>query len=309
MPLTIGAVDYWNFLAEPVAARRTLIHTPIRIHEATLALQQTGNDPMVGDGTRKTTPRQAFTTASADEVARFTAMAESWWEREGNYAFLHKINPLRIAYIRDHAAGHFGRDPLADKPLKNLTLLDIGCGGGLLSEPMRRLAARVTGIDASETNIAVAGRHARQCGLDIDYRCVLPENLADKGRSFDIVLHMEVIEHVANPQAFLRICSHLVRPGGTMIMSTINRTPKAFALAKVGAEYVLRMVPAGTHDWRKFIKPSELAAGLRPHGVEIIDLAGLTYNPLGGEWALSRDLGVNYLAFAVKGRVSRNPHT
>lgn len=214
---------------------------------------------------------------------------------------MHIINPLRIAYIRDHATSHFGHDPLADKPLKGLTLLDIGCGGGLLSEPMRRLGARVTGIDASEKNIAVASQHARQGGLDIEYRCVLPESLADKGQSFDIVLHMEVIEHVTNPQDFLRICSHLVRPGGTMMMSTINRTLKAFALAKVGAEYLLRQLPAGTHDWRKFVKPSELAAGLRPHGVEIVDLAGLTYSLLGAEWVLSRDLGVNYIAFAVKG--------
>ncbi len=256
---------------------------------------------MIDNGAQKTIPRQAFTTASPDEVARFTALAENWWDGEGALAFLHIINPLRITYIRDHATGHFGHDSLADKPLKNLTLLDIGCGGGLLSEPMRRLGAHVTGIDASEKNIAVANQHARQGGLDIEYRCDLPENLTDQGQSFDIVLHMEVIEHVANPQDFLRVCSNLVKPGGTMMMSTINRTLKAFALAKVGAEYLLRQLPAGTHDWRKFVKPSELAAGLRPHGVEIIDLAGMTYSPRAGDWVLSRDLGVNYIAFAVKG--------
>ena len=239
-------------------------------------------------------------TASAEEVARFDALADSWWDPEGKFRPLHRLNPTRLAYVRDHVAGHFGRDPLKDKPLRGLKLLDIGCGGGLLSEPMRRLGATVTGIDASAEAVHVAGLHAERGALDIDYRCALPEDLAGRGRRFDVVLNMEVVEHVADRAAFLDACCSLIRPQGAMVVSTLNRTFKALALAKVGAEYVMRWLPAGTHDWRKFVKPSELAAGLRAGGVELRDLTGLTYDPLAGEWALGRDLEVNYLAFAVK---------
>ena len=244
-------------------------------------------------------------TASPDEITRFTAMAESWWDPDGEFAPLHRLNPTRIAFIRDHVAGHFGRDPQGRWPLRGLSLLDIGCGGGLLSEPMRRLGARVTGIDAGEENVRIARLHAERGGLEIAYRHILPETLSEQGRCFDVVLNMEVVEHVADVPAFLEACSKLVEPGGVMVVATINRTLKALALAKVGAEYVLRWLPPGTHDWRKFVRPSELARGLGRHGLRLTDLKGVTYRPLGDVWVLSRDPGVNYLAFAIK----ENPTT
>ena len=242
------------------------------------------------------------TTASAEEIARFAAVADSWWEPDGAFRALHRLNPTRIGFIRDRVAGHFWRRVPAEGPLEGLDLLDIGCGGGLLSEPMARLGANVTGIDAGEESVSVARVHARMIGLDIDYRCALPEDLAAGGTSFDVVLNMEVVEHVADLDAFLDACCGLVKPGGVMVISTINRTLKALALAKVGAEYVLRWVPAGTHTWSKFVKPSELDRGLRSGSVHITDLRGMTYGLLSDEWALSRDLDVNYLAFAVKDR-------
>lgn len=241
-------------------------------------------------------------TASPEEVARFTAMAESWWDPKGKFRPLHQINPVRIGYIRDHVCAHLERDPLVNEPLKGLRVLDIGCGGGLLCEPLSRLGAAVTGIDAGDKNIAIARLHAGQGGLAIDYRHVLPENMTTgAGADFDIVLNMEVIEHVADVDAFLKASASLLKPGGIMFLSTLNRTLKALALAKIGAEYILRWLPAGTHDWKKFVKPSELARGLRPHGVTITDLTGMIYKPIGDEWALSPgDLDVNYLAVAVK---------
>ncbi len=242
------------------------------------------------------------TTASPEDVERFTAMAESWWDPRGKFRPLHQINPVRMAYIRDHAALHFDRDPLATEPLAGLRLLDIGCGGGLLCEPLTRLGASVTGIDAGDKNLAVARIHADQSGLDIDYRHVLPEDLATvAGADFDIVLNMEVIEHVADVDVFLRASTALLKPGGIMFLSTINRTLKALALAKIGAEYILRWLPMGTHDWSRFVKPSELGRGLRPHGVNITDLTGMIYRPLADQWVLSpSDLDINYLAVAIK---------
>lgn len=239
-------------------------------------------------------------TADADEVARFTTLAAAWWDPAGQFAPLHKLNPPRIAFVRDHVAARLGRDPLGEKPLRGLRLLDIGCGGGLLAEPMARLGARVTGIDAGRENIETARKHAEAQGLDIDYRCALPEDFAKTAKPFDVVLNMEVVEHVADRSGFLAASARLVKPGGVMAVSTLNRTLKALALAKIGAEYILRWLPAGTHDWRKFVRPSELAAGLRPHGLTITHLKGMTYNPFRDEWVLSRDLDVNYLAFAVK---------
>ncbi len=239
-------------------------------------------------------------TASPDEVARFTAMAEAWWDPTGDFRPLHQLNPVRLEFIRDHLAGHFGRDPMADKPLKGLSVIDIGCGGGLLSEPMARLGAVVTGIDAGERNIAIAKMHAEQSGLDIDYRHQLPEDLSSEQGRYDAVLNMEVVEHVADLDVFLNASAELLKKNGVMVLSTINRTLKALALAKIGAEYILRWLPVGTHDWRKFVRPSELAAGLRPAGVEITELRGMTYNPLGDDWRISRDLGVNYLALGKK---------
>ncbi|MAF94918.1 MAG: bifunctional 3-demethylubiquinol 3-O-methyltransferase/2-polyprenyl-6-hydroxyphenol methylase [Rhodospirillaceae bacterium] len=245
-------------------------------------------------------PKRGASTAEADEIARFAAIAESWWDPAGDFRPLHRLNPARLEFIRDHGARHFGRDPLGPGPFKGLSVLDIGCGGGLLSEPMRRLGAAVTGIDAGQEAIEIAKAHARQSGLDIGYRHRLPEELdAEKGR-FDLVLNMEVVEHVADLGAFLAASAGLVKPGGAMVLSTLNRTLKALALAKIGAEYVLRWLPRGTHDWRKFVRPSELAAGLRSGGVDITGLKGMSYDPIGDEWRLSGDLAVNYLAFAVK---------
>ncbi|MEQ8194138.1 MAG: bifunctional 2-polyprenyl-6-hydroxyphenol methylase/3-demethylubiquinol 3-O-methyltransferase UbiG [Rhodospirillales bacterium] len=238
-------------------------------------------------------------TASPDEIARFSAIADTWWDPHGKFRPLHKINPTRLGFIRDRLTGHFEIDPRAAKPFAGLTLLDIGCGGGLLCEPLCRLGARVTGIDAGEQMVRVAALHAEQGGLDIAYRRTLPEDLAETGAQFDIVLNMEVVEHVADVDLFLRSCSRLVKPGGAMILSTINRTLKSFALAKIGAEYVLRWLPIGTHDWRKFVRPSELAGGLRGAGMDIAALEGMSYNPIADKWSLSRDLDVNYLALAV----------
>ncbi|MBC8269472.1 MAG: bifunctional 2-polyprenyl-6-hydroxyphenol methylase/3-demethylubiquinol 3-O-methyltransferase UbiG [Rhodospirillaceae bacterium] len=239
-------------------------------------------------------------TASPEEVARFTAMAETWWDANGKFRPLHQINPVRIAYIRDFVCPHFNRDPMGTEPFKGLELIDIGCGGGLLCEPMARLGANVSGIDAGDKNIAIASLHAGQGDLDINYRQQLPEDLVKTGKTFDVVLNMEVIEHVADVDAFLAASAALVKPGGVMVLSTLNRTLKAFALAKVGAEYIMRWLPTGTHDWRKFVKPSELARGLRTNGVEVSDIKGMVYHPLQDTWALSNDLDVNYLVSAVK---------
>ena len=240
------------------------------------------------------------TTASPEEVARFTAMAETWWDANGKFRPLHQINPVRIAYIRDFVCAHFNRDPMEKEPFKGLELIDIGCGGGLLCEPMARLGANVSGIDAGDKNIAIASLHAQQGDLDINYRQQLPEELVKSGKTFDVVLNMEVIEHVADVDAFLAASAALVKPGGVMVLSTLNRTLKAFALAKVGAEYIMRWLPTGTHDWRKFVKPSELARGLKTNGVEVSDIQGMVYSPFQDAWSLSKDLDVNYLVSAAK---------
>lgn len=239
-------------------------------------------------------------TASADEIARFSAMADAWWDPKGKFRPLHRLNPVRIGYIKDCVTGHFGRDPRAPHPLKHLELVDIGCGGGLLAEPMARLGASVTGIDAGEETIRVAETHARLQNLDIDYRCALPEDLVCESRIFDVVLNMEVVEHVADLDAFLEASARLLKPGGAMMVATLNRTLKALALAKIGAEYVLRWLPIGTHDWGKFVRPSELAAGLKRHQVDVLDLKGMTFNPLTDRWSLTRDVDVNYVVFATK---------
>ncbi len=239
-------------------------------------------------------------TASEDEVARFTAMAEEWWDPHGKFRPLHQLNPPRIDFVRAHVVRRFARDLAGNRPFEGLTLLDVGCGGGLLSEPMHRLGATVTGIDAGEKNIGIARTHAEQEGLDIDYRHMLPEDLASEGRQFDIVTVMEVVEHVPDLNAFLEAACALVKPGGVLLASTVNRTVKAFALAKIGAEYILRWLPRGTHDFSKFVKPSELARGLAAHGLEMEDLKGLGYTPLVDEWFLTANLDVNYLAYAVK---------
>jgi 2-polyprenyl-6-hydroxyphenyl methylase/3-demethylubiquinone-9 3-methyltransferase len=241
-------------------------------------------------------------TAARDEIERFAAIAEGWWDPDGDFRPLHRLNPVRLEFIRDCVVGHFGRDPRGPAPLKGLSVLDIGCGGGLIAEPMRRLGARVTGIDADRTAIRVARLHAEEGGLDIDYRHRLPEDLArEKGR-YDVVLNLEVVEHVADVGEFLAAASKLMKPKGAMVVSTINRTLKSLALAKIGAEYVLRWLPVGTHDWRKFVRPAELKAGLAKAGVEVRDMKGLVYNPIADDWRQGRDLGVNYLAYAAKTR-------
>jgi 2-polyprenyl-6-hydroxyphenyl methylase/3-demethylubiquinone-9 3-methyltransferase len=234
------------------------------------------------------------------EVARFSAMAEEWWDPNGKFRPLHQLNPARLQFIRDRLAGHFGRDGLAPSPLSGLRVLDIGCGGGLVSEPMARLGAAVVGVDASDRNIAAARAHAEQVGLAIDYRTAAAEDLAAAGERFDAVLALEVIEHVADMDSFIAACTALARPGGALVLSTLNRTPQSFLFGIVAAEYVLGWLPRGTHQWGRFVRPSELAASLRPHGLSITAMEGLSYQPMAERWRLSRDLSVNYLAFAAK---------
>jgi len=234
------------------------------------------------------------------EVERFAAMAEAWWDPFGNFAPLHKLNPVRVGYVRDKACTRFDRDPTGDKPLKGLSVLDIGCGGGLLCEPIRRLGADVVGIDASEDNIAAAAAHARQSKLAIDYRVSSVEALAAEGRRFDIVLNMEVVEHVADVDAFLAASLAIVETDGILIIATLNRTAQSFALAIVAAEYVLGWLPRGTHDWRKFLRPSELAAHLRAHGGEIRELTGVRFSPLTDRFSIGPDLSVNYMALVER---------
>lgn len=231
------------------------------------------------------------------EIAKFEALAEAWWDPDGKFRPLHRFNPVRLAYIRDRACRHFGRDPKAAAPLAGLDLVDIGCGGGLLCEPMARLGARVVGIDAAARNIAVARLHAERMGLAIDYRCAAAEALAEAGRErFDIVLNMEVVEHVADAGAFLDASLTLLKPGGMMVIATLSRTLKSYALAILGAEYLLRWLPRGTHDWNRFLKPSELVALVERAGGRVVRLDGVVYNPLTDSWRLARDLDVNYMA-------------
>jgi 2-polyprenyl-6-hydroxyphenyl methylase/3-demethylubiquinone-9 3-methyltransferase len=243
-----------------------------------------------------TRPSPPKSSIDADDVARFSAIAEAWWDPKGKFAPLHRFNPVRLAFIRERALRHFGRDETRRAPFAGLTLLDIGCGGGLLCEPMARLGFSVTGVDASARNIAVAGRHAEDGGLAVDYRCATAEDLvAAGGPGFDVVLNMEVIEHVVDPGAFLRDGVSLLKPGGLMILATLNRTLASLALAKVGAEYVLRWLPAGTHDWRKFIKPSEIRRFLASGDAVIEGPFGVTFDPLNARWSLGPDTRVNYL--------------
>ncbi len=243
----------------------------------------------------------AQTTIDPAEVAKFEAMATEWWDPNGKFKPLHMLNPCRLDYITRQIAAEFERDLSADKPLAGLRLLDIGCGGGLLSEPMARLGALVVGADAAERNIPVARLHAGQSGLDIDYRHTTAEALAAAGEQFDVVLNMEVVEHVADPLAYLAACRDLLRPGGLHVCSTINRTARSFAMAILGAEYVMRWLPRGTHDWSKFITPDELYALLEQVGLRPVDRKGFVFNPLAWSWSLSdRDLGVNYVTASLR---------
>lgn len=239
-------------------------------------------------------------TIDTAEVARFDALARSWWDPKGPMAVLHKFNPVRVGFVRDLVRERFGRDPRALDALEGLSLVDIGCGGGVLSEPLAKLGARVTGLDPAPTNIAVARAHAERVGLEIDYRDQTIEALVAKGEQFDIVLAMEVVEHVADVEAFIASCCAAVKPGGLLVMATLNRTLKSYALAIVGAEYVLRWLPRGTHDWNRFVTPDELGDAIARNGLDLGEGVGVVYNPLSDRWSASRDMDVNYMLAAFR---------
>lgn len=240
-------------------------------------------------------------TVDPSEVAKFEAMAAEWWDLNGKFKPLHMLNPCRLDYITSQIAAEFDRDLNGDAPFRGLRILDIGCGGGLLSEPMARLGADVVGADAAERNIPVAQVHAEQSGLTIDYRHTTAEAMAQAGEQFDVVLNMEVVEHVADPPAYLTACQQLLKPGGLMICSTINRNPKSYLMAIVGAEHVMRWLPKGTHEWHKFITPDELFDLIAKAGLEPVDRKGFVFNPITWSWSLSdRDLSVNYVTASTK---------
>ena len=239
-------------------------------------------------------------TVDREEIARFSALAAEWWDPDGNFRPLHRLNPVRLAWMRERLCRKFGRDARSLRALDGLDLLDVGCGGGLVAEPLARIGARVTGIDAADRNIAAAAAHAREAGLAIDYRAMTAEALAEEGRRFDAVIALEIVEHVADVGLFLRACTRLARPGGALFFATLNRTARSFLFAIVGAEYVLRWLPRGTHRWDRFIRPSELADGLAAEGAAVADLTGVSYEPVRDVWRLSRDLSVNYMLYAEK---------
>jgi 2-polyprenyl-6-hydroxyphenyl methylase / 3-demethylubiquinone-9 3-methyltransferase len=239
-------------------------------------------------------------TVDETEVARFSAMAAEWWDPRGKMRMLHRLNPVRLAFIKEAACRQFGRDVKRLDALTGLRILDIGCGAGILSEPLARMGAEVVGADPSAANIAAAKQHAEQAGLAIDYRATTIEALAVSDERFEAVLAMEVVEHVADVTLFLKQCAQLVKPGGILIVATINRTLKSFALAIIGAEYVLRWLPRGTHRWDKFVTPNELAAALELCGLTVIDETGVIYNPLADRWQIASDMDVNYSMTAQK---------
>ena len=232
------------------------------------------------------------------EIAKFSAMAAEWWDPSGKFAPLHKFNPVRLKFIRETCAVHFGRDAKALRPFEGLSLLDIGCGGGLLSEPMAKMAFAVMGADPSEKNIGTARAHAATLGVAVDYRIADAETLAEERRQFDVVLNMEVVEHVADLRGYLATCAGLVKPGGLMFVATINKTLKALALAKVAAEYILGWLPPGTHDWNRFVEPARLHAMLEDAGLNVLKTQGVVFDPLGWDWRLSSDSDVNYMVVA-----------
>ncbi len=234
------------------------------------------------------------------EVEKFSKLAAEWWNPKGRMGVLHVFNPVRLDYIKDQVTARLARDPLVRRPFEGLRFLDIGCGGGLLCEPMARLGATVVGVDPSEKNIKTATVHAAEMALGIDYRVGTAEALASAGEKFDVILNMEVIEHVADPASFAATCCSMLKPSGLMIVATLNRTGKSFALAIVGAEYVLGWLPKGTHQWEKFVTPEELKSWLTAGGTNVVAETGIAYHPLAGEWRRSRDMGVNYMVVAER---------
>lgn len=244
---------------------------------------------------------QTTNTVDPDEIAKFEAMASEWWDPNGKFKPLHQMNPVRLGYIVEQINAEFGLDHTSLKPFEGLRILDIGCGGGLLSEPMARLGATVIGADAAERNIPVAKIHAEQSGLDIDYRFTTAEALAEAGEQFDVILNMEVVEHVADPLAYLTACKTLLKSGGLMLCSTINRNPKSYMMAIFGAEVIMRWLPRGTHEWDKFITPDELFELITNAGLTPVDRKGFVFNPIQWTWSVSdRDLSVNYVTASTK---------
>ena len=243
----------------------------------------------------------AQTTVDPAEIAKFEAMAAEWWDVNGKFKPLHMLNPCRLDYITRQIAAESGRDLAQDAPFEGLRILDIGCGGGLLCEPMARLGATIVGADAAERNIPVAKVHAEQSGLDIDYRFTTAEAMAEAGEQFDVVLNMEVVEHVADPLAYLTACQQLLKPGGLQICSTLNRNPKSYLMAIIGAEHIMRWLPKGTHEWSKFITPDELFELLTTSGMTPVDRKGFVFNPISWSWSISeKDLSVNYVTASTK---------
>jgi len=260
------------------------------------------DDGLTGAGLREAWSfmAEAEQTLDEGEVARFAELAGEWWNANGPFRPLHRINPTRLTYIRDQLCRKFGRDRKALRSLDGLTILDIGCGGGLVSEPLARLGAAVTGLDPAPENIEAAKTHARGARLKIDYRAATVEELAASGETFDAVLLLEVVEHVPDVPAFLKTVAALVKPGGLLIVSTINRTLKAYALAIIGAELILRWLPLGTHNFERFVTPDELRGALRAAGLAVTDVTGMVYSPFADEWRLAKDTDVNYFATAVR---------
>ncbi|MEL6385784.1 MAG: bifunctional 2-polyprenyl-6-hydroxyphenol methylase/3-demethylubiquinol 3-O-methyltransferase UbiG [Pseudomonadota bacterium] len=247
------------------------------------------------------TERPETPSIDPSEIDKFTAMAAEWWDPKGKFKPLHKFNPVRLGFLRDTIVTQFGRDDTARRPLDGLRLLDIGCGGGLVSEPMARLGASVTGVDAGDANIKTAMVHAKDARVEIDYRVGTAEGLLANGEPpFDVVLNLEVVEHVADPQQFLKDCAGLVAPGGVMVVATLNRTPKAWALAIVGAEYVLGWLPRGTHAFDKFVTPDEIKRAVEAAGMDARPPKGVSYSPLSDAWRLSNDAKVNYMMVATR---------
>jgi 2-polyprenyl-6-hydroxyphenyl methylase/3-demethylubiquinone-9 3-methyltransferase len=239
-------------------------------------------------------------TVLANEIEHFASLAAEWWDPSGGFKSLHQINPLRMTYIRDQICSHYGRGIGDLNSLSNLSILDVGCGGGLICEPLARLGADVTGIDAVNESIDVAKSHAHMMSLNIGYKNLLPEDLIAKGQVYDVLINMEVIEHVADIEIFMATCAKLIKPGGLILGSTLNRTLKSLALAKIAAEYILRWVPAGTHDWRKFVRPSEFCYHMRNNGLDVLDITGMHLNLFDDDWDFSKDLSINYLITAEK---------